>query len=110
MAMNAFDAAEKNGIVEELHGQVSSRRIRRTRARTAALPQLPPSCDLLFRVEANRKRGTVTNSRLQVCRRHRCLGPGTLQEHVLLDKGLDMGAQVIEIAILVGVDFFSLER
>ena len=29
---------------------------------------------------------------------------------VLLDERLDVGAQVIEIAILVGVDFFSLER
>jgi hypothetical protein len=29
---------------------------------------------------------------------------------VLLDERLDVAAQVIEIAILVGVDFFSLER
>src|SRR6266705_5577179 len=29
---------------------------------------------------------------------------------VLLDERLDVGAQVIEIAILIGVDFFSLER
>jgi hypothetical protein len=28
----------------------------------------------------------------------------------LLDERLDVAAQVIEIAILVGVDFFSLER
>ena len=29
---------------------------------------------------------------------------------VLLDERLDIGAQVIEIAILVGVDFLSLQR
>jgi hypothetical protein len=28
---------------------------------------------------------------------------------VFLDESLDVGAQVIEIAILVGVDFFSLQ-